>query len=193
MTLANPTKESKHRFVSACAPLNQLGKILHDTNTWCLAGTHSLSHSRIFIYIYIYTGIEGVCDAAMNLASSRFRGACQVDRFPGRNLQPDNETNYSSCFQHYGPRGSSGFSVPAVVLDHVGQLDDEFALLVLLTAFKGMLLMERRRGRETNSQENVKPKIMDICRGAFLGASIKYNTFKGLVNALKCANCLFNV
>lgn len=31
-------------------------------------------------------------------------------------------------------------SVPAVVLDHVGELDNELALLVLLTALKGMFL-----------------------------------------------------
>lgn len=31
-------------------------------------------------------------------------------------------------------------SVPAVVLDHVGQLDDELALFILLTALKGMFL-----------------------------------------------------
>lgn len=89
--------------------------------------------------------------------------------------------------------GSSGSSVPPVVLDHVGQLDDEFALLVLLTAFEGMLLMERRRGRERGKTETVKrtsvcvvtsksrsadPKIMDSCWGDFLDMSIKLNTFK---------------
>lgn len=35
-------------------------------------------------------------------------------------------------------------SVPAVVLDHVGQLDDELAFLVLLTALKGMFLPEHK-------------------------------------------------
>lgn len=43
-------------------------------------------------------------------------------------------------------------SVPAVVLDHVGQLDDELALFILLTALKGMFLegvTEDRRDRET--------------------------------------------
>lgn len=43
-------------------------------------------------------------------------------------------------------------SVPAVVLDHVGQLDDELALFILLTALKGMFLegvAEDRRDRET--------------------------------------------
>ncbi len=89
--------------------------------------------------------------AAMNLAPSRFRGVCQVDRLPGRKLQPDNETNYSYAarlFPALWDMGNPGCSVPPVVLDHVGQLDDEFALLVLLTAFEGMLLTERRR--ETN-------------------------------------------
>lgn len=43
-------------------------------------------------------------------------------------------------------------SVPAVVLDHVGQLDDELALFILLTALKGMFLegvAHDRRDRET--------------------------------------------
>lgn len=31
-------------------------------------------------------------------------------------------------------------SIPTVVLDHVGQLDDELALFVLLTALKGVFL-----------------------------------------------------
>lgn len=31
-------------------------------------------------------------------------------------------------------------SIPAVVLDHVGQLDDELAFFVLLTALEGMFL-----------------------------------------------------
>lgn len=117
-------------------------------------------HTFVQSNSYIFTR-EGVSAAAMNLAPSRFRGACQVDRFPGRKLQPDNETNYSytAClFPALWPvgRGSSGSSVPPVVLDHVGQLDDEFALLVLLTAFEGMLLMERRRGRERGKTETVK-------------------------------------
>ncbi len=96
--------------------------------------------------------------AAMNLAPSRFRGVCQVDRFPGRKLQPDNETNYSYAarlFPALWAVGSPGFSVPPVVLDHVGQLDDEFALLVLLTAFEGMLLTERRRGREREKEKRM--------------------------------------
>lgn len=31
-------------------------------------------------------------------------------------------------------------SIPAVILDHVGQLDDELAFFILLTALKGMFL-----------------------------------------------------
>lgn len=48
-------------------------------------------------------------------------------------------------------------SVPAVVLDHVGQLDDELALFILLTALKGMFLegvAEDRRDRETPFNSN---------------------------------------
>lgn len=37
-------------------------------------------------------------------------------------------------------------SVPPVVLDHVGQLDDKFALLVLLTALEGMLIFPAQCG-----------------------------------------------
>lgn len=40
----------------------------------------------------------------------------------------------------------SSSSVPAVVLDHVGQLNNELALLVLLTALKGMLIFPAQRG-----------------------------------------------
>lgn len=101
------------------------------------------------------------------------------DRFPGRKLQPDNETNYSYP-EHLpvgGPWGGSGSSLPPVVLDHVGQLDDEFALLVLLTALEGMLLMERKPGTEeerwlgqvslvevtTLKSRLADPKIMGSC------------------------------
>lgn len=48
-------------------------------------------------------------------------------------------------------------SVPAVVLDHVGQLNDELALFILLTALKGMFLegvAEGRRERETAVNSN---------------------------------------
>lgn len=31
-------------------------------------------------------------------------------------------------------------SIPAVILDHVGQLDDELAFFILLTALKGVFL-----------------------------------------------------
>ena len=47
-------------------------------------------------------------------------------------------------------------SVPAVVLYHVGQLNDELALFVLLTALESVLLereteRERERERETDT------------------------------------------
>lgn len=142
---------------SICTPLNRIGKYSHNINTWCLAGTHSSSQTGIYTRDRV-----SAAAAAMNLEPSRFRGVCQVDRFPGRKLQPDNETNYSYAACLFPAlwamrRGSSGSSVPPVVLDHVGQLDDEFALLVLLTTFEGMLLMERRRGRERERKtETVK-------------------------------------
>ena len=41
---------------------------------------------------------------------------------------------------HCGRVPAAHPSVPAVVLDHVGQLDDELALFILLTALKGMFL-----------------------------------------------------
>lgn len=144
---------------SVCTHLNRIGKYSLNINTWCLAGTHSSSQTRI----YIYTRDGGSAAAAMNLAPSRFRGVCQVDRFPARKLQPDNETNFSYAACLFPAlwamrRGSSGSSVPPVVLDHVGQLDDEFALLVLLTTFEGMLLMERRRGREREKQKRSRER-----------------------------------
>lgn len=39
-----------------------------------------------------------------------------------------------------------GASLPAVVLDHVSQLDDELSLLVLLTALKGVLIFPTQGG-----------------------------------------------
>lgn len=38
------------------------------------------------------------------------------------------------------PLQSCPGSVPAIVLDHVGQLNDELALFILLTALEGVLL-----------------------------------------------------
>lgn len=73
-------------------------------------------------FVRIYTQDMGSA-AAMNLEPSRFRGVCQVERFPGRKLQPDNETNYSYAarlFPALWAVGSPGLSVPPVVLDHVG-------------------------------------------------------------------------
>ncbi len=113
--------------------------------------------------------------AAMNLAPSRFRGACQVDRLPGRKLQPDNETNYSYAarlFPALWDMGNPGCSVPPVVLDHVGQLDDEFALLVFLTAFEGMLLTERRR--ETNVWSPQSQDLLIRNNGQLLGIFSRY-------------------
>lgn len=56
---------------------------------------------------------------------------------------------------HHYPDGglvpAARLSIPAVILDHVGQLDDELAFFILLTALKGMFLRgvgEDRRGRQ---------------------------------------------
>lgn len=57
-------------------------------------------------------------------------------------------------------------SVPAVVLDHVGQLDDELALFILLTALKGMFLRgvaaERRKTAFTSSDRWIEKNNMFI-------------------------------
>ena len=37
-------------------------------------------------------------------------------------------------------------SLPAIVFDHMGQLDDKFSLLVFLTALKRMLLGVKKKG-----------------------------------------------
>ena len=39
----------------------------------------------------------------------------------------------------------SGVAVPAIILDHVSQLDDEFALFVLLAGFEGAFVLPSQR------------------------------------------------
>lgn len=73
---------------------------------------------------------------------------------------PQSSSSPSLTLQQAGGRGAEGgpratptaacqttlCSVPAVVLDHVCQLDDELALLVLLTGLKRMLIFPAQGG-----------------------------------------------
>lgn len=53
-------------------------------------------------------------------------------------------------------------SVPAVVLDHVGQLDDELALFILLTALKGMFLEGVAEGRRDLNDRRTENNDLSI-------------------------------
>lgn len=44
--------------------------------------------------------------------------------------------------------GGCSRSVPAIVLDHVCQLDDVFAFFIFLAAFKGMFLRDTRKKKD---------------------------------------------
>lgn len=48
-------------------------------------------------------------------------------------------------FEQSASRAPADASLPAVVLDHVSQLNDELSLFVFLTALKGMLVFPAQR------------------------------------------------
>lgn len=52
-----------------------------------------------------------------------------------------------------GSRGAAAASLPAVVLDHVSQLDDELSLFVLLTALEGVFLQQTHNRHTTDTQQ----------------------------------------
>lgn len=74
-------------------------------------------------------------------------------------------TRSQSLTHHPTPLSVPGLSwllillVPAVVLDHVGQLDDELALFILLAALKGVFLRGTAKERDTLCQ--IKEKTAD--------------------------------
>lgn len=55
----------------------------------------------------------------------------------------------------------TSLSVPAIVLNHVGQLDDKLALLILLTQLKGLFLY--KEGVKQSLWSKVKQSSTQIC------------------------------